>query len=241
MPPGSNFVHEMDKAIAENEGLIAVLSPDYLQSSFCKSEWQAFYQKDPNGEARVLIPVRVRECQPQGLLSQRVYIDLVGKAQDDARQLLIAKVKAARKKVETPERFIHQLPEDGLNDQVNKSAKSERIVFGPNIVTAWFRFVVNPLLIGVRAEKGLLERQKWTWRALQSELEHICPIRNLVGFHQDSLVEFLRLHPDLAVLVAYHDEDRARLIKGCDQLQQLIEQNEAFLLLNEQANARPDF
>jgi len=79
MPPGSAFVHEMDKAVEENQGLVAVLSPDYLKSPHCKSEWQAFYQKDPNGEKRALIPVRVRECQPKGLLAQRVYIDLVGK------------------------------------------------------------------------------------------------------------------------------------------------------------------
>jgi hypothetical protein len=74
MPPGSAFVHEMDKAVEENEGLVAVLSPDYLKSPHCESEWQAFYQKDPNGEKRALIPVRVRECQPKGLLAQRVYI-----------------------------------------------------------------------------------------------------------------------------------------------------------------------
>jgi hypothetical protein len=32
MPPGPAFVHEMDKAVEETGGLIAVLSPDYLKS-----------------------------------------------------------------------------------------------------------------------------------------------------------------------------------------------------------------
>lgn len=96
MPPGSAFVHEMDKAVEENDGLIAVLSPDYLKSPYCKSEWQAFYQKDPNGEKRALIPVRVRECQPKGLLAQRVYIDLVGKDGAEAKRILLDGVKAAR-------------------------------------------------------------------------------------------------------------------------------------------------
>lgn len=105
MPPGSDFVNEMDKAVAENAGLIAVLSPDYLQSPYCKAEWQAFYQKDPNGEARALIPVRVRDCQPQGLLSQRVYIDLVGKDGEEAKQRLLDGVKAAREKLELPARY----------------------------------------------------------------------------------------------------------------------------------------
>lgn len=89
MPPGSAFVYEMDKAVEENARLIAVLSPEYLDSPHCKAEWQAFYQKDPNGEQRAVIPVRMRYCEPKGLLSQRVYIDLVGKVEAVARQVLI--------------------------------------------------------------------------------------------------------------------------------------------------------
>jgi predicted ATPase len=102
MPPGSAFVHEMDKAVEGNEGLIAVLSPDYLNSTYCESEWQAFYQKDPNGEKRALIPIRVRECQTKGLLAQRVYIDLVGKDGAEAGRVLLDGVKAAREKLELP-------------------------------------------------------------------------------------------------------------------------------------------
>jgi TIR domain-containing protein/NACHT domain-containing protein len=100
MPPGSAFVHEMDKAVEENEGLIAVLSPNYLESPYCESEWQAFYQKDPNGEKRALILVRVRECQPKGLLAQRVYIDLVGKDGAEAKRILLDGVKSARGRLE---------------------------------------------------------------------------------------------------------------------------------------------
>jgi HEAT repeat protein len=105
MPPGSAFVNEMDKAIEENAGLIAVLSPDYLKAPHCKAEWQAFYQKDPNGEHRALILVHVRKCEPKGLLAQRVYIDLVGKTGEEAKRILLAGIKAAREKLELPARY----------------------------------------------------------------------------------------------------------------------------------------
>ncbi len=127
MPPGSAFVHEMDKAIEENTGLIAVLSPDYLKAPHCKAEWQAFYQKDPNGEQRALIPVRVRECKPKGLLSQRVYIDLVGKTGEEAEKTLLAGVKAAREKLELQARYPL---DDLLNryfDQLRQKVSTVRI------------------------------------------------------------------------------------------------------------------
>lgn len=75
---GSNFVLEMDSALKAAKRTIAVLSPDYLTAPFPQSEWAAAFAKDPVGEQRSLIPVRVRECKPEGLLGQIVYVDLVG-------------------------------------------------------------------------------------------------------------------------------------------------------------------
>jgi hypothetical protein len=89
MPPGSNFAHEMQQAIVNTRQTIAVLSPDYLASDFCKSEWYAAFAQDPVGKQRKLIPVRVRPCQPGGLLAQIVYIDLVGKEGAAASQALL--------------------------------------------------------------------------------------------------------------------------------------------------------
>ena len=39
--PGSNFVLEMQKAAAEAERTIAVLSPEYLTARFTQPEWAA--------------------------------------------------------------------------------------------------------------------------------------------------------------------------------------------------------
>src|SRR5262249_31170275 len=47
---------------------------------------------------RSLVPVRVRECSPDGLLNQIVYIDLVGLDEDAAERDLLAGLKLARGK-----------------------------------------------------------------------------------------------------------------------------------------------
>jgi len=64
--PGSNFVLEMQRAAAEAERTIAVLSPDYVQACFTQPEWAAAFAQDPTGEKGTLLPVRVRECTSPG-------------------------------------------------------------------------------------------------------------------------------------------------------------------------------
>jgi hypothetical protein len=77
--PGSNFVLEMHQAAKDTERTIAVLSPDYLTAEYTHPEWAAAFARDPKGQKRTLIPVRVRKCKPDGLLAQIVYFDLVGR------------------------------------------------------------------------------------------------------------------------------------------------------------------
>jgi tetratricopeptide (TPR) repeat protein len=91
--PGDNFVLAMHRFASEAERTIAVLSPDYLTSAYTPSEWAAAFAQDPTGEKRTLVPVRVRECSLEGLLRQIVYIDLVGKSDDEARQALLEGIK----------------------------------------------------------------------------------------------------------------------------------------------------
>ncbi len=96
--PGSNFVVEMQKASTETERTIAVLSPDYLAAEFTAAEWSAAFAKDPTGEKRLLLPVRVREYEPRGLLHQIVYIDLVNIDESTAKELLHAGINLNRAK-----------------------------------------------------------------------------------------------------------------------------------------------
>lgn len=88
--PGANFVTEMDRAGERARKTVAVLSQDYLSSTFSQAEWQACFREDPNGTARALLPVRVGECEPRGLLGSIVYVDLVDVREGEARVRLLA-------------------------------------------------------------------------------------------------------------------------------------------------------
>jgi hypothetical protein len=70
--PSSNFVLEMQQATLKTERTIAVLSPDYLYAKFTQSEWAAAFRQDPKGENGLLLPIRARECKPEGMLGQIV-------------------------------------------------------------------------------------------------------------------------------------------------------------------------
>ncbi|MDO9533495.1 MAG: FxSxx-COOH system tetratricopeptide repeat protein, partial [Deltaproteobacteria bacterium] len=108
--PGGNFVLEMDKAAKLASRTIAVLSEDYLTSQFTQPEWAAAFAQDPTGAKGILVPVRVRECKPEGLLGPIIYIDLVDLSEVAARETLIAGVKERRAKPSSPPRFPGAAP-----------------------------------------------------------------------------------------------------------------------------------
>jgi tetratricopeptide (TPR) repeat protein len=90
--PGSDFLHEMQQATTTAGRTIAVLSPAYFGSKFSEAEWRAAFAKDPTGELGLLMPVRVQECAPPGLLTSRVYVDVVDTDEPTAKRLLLASV-----------------------------------------------------------------------------------------------------------------------------------------------------
>src|ERR1039458_8757763 len=89
---GASFVLEMDKA-ARAERTIAVLTPAYEKSAYAAPEWAAAFAKDPKGEQRKFVPVRVADYKPGGLLAAIAYIDLVELDEEAARRRLIQEVK----------------------------------------------------------------------------------------------------------------------------------------------------
>jgi hypothetical protein len=96
---GGNFVLDMQRAVEEARRTIIVLSPDFLASKFTAPEWAAAFSQDPTGSQGRLLPVRVRDCQPGGLLAQIVYVDLVGlKNRDEALARLLSGVAEGRAK-----------------------------------------------------------------------------------------------------------------------------------------------
>src|SRR5688500_12931555 len=104
--PGSNFVQNMQQAIDDSERTIAVLSSHYLSSRFTQAEWMAVFAQDPTGQKGLLLPIRVDECDPKGLLPQIVCINLVGLDEMDAKAALLTGVPRKRgKPTRTPPRF----------------------------------------------------------------------------------------------------------------------------------------
>ncbi|HET9920290.1 MAG TPA: TIR domain-containing protein [Ktedonobacteraceae bacterium] len=99
---GTDFVQEMEKATEEARRIITVLSPDYVDAlaRYPEEARQAAFKSSPRGEQSLLVPVHVRECRQQltGLLSSIVYIDLVGRDEDTAREKLLAGVQHERRK-----------------------------------------------------------------------------------------------------------------------------------------------
>lgn len=96
--PGRDWVHEMQRAATQAGRILAVLSSDYLRSVHGEAEWRVAYAADPTGEKGLLVPVRVAACEPPGLLASRVYVDLVGVDEDDARSALLRGIAKRRAK-----------------------------------------------------------------------------------------------------------------------------------------------
>jgi len=87
---GTNWFAEMDNASRIAERTVAVLSKAYGDSEYCRLEWQQAMELDPGGSERKLVPIRIVAYQPDSYLRQVVYIDLVGLAEDEARERIIA-------------------------------------------------------------------------------------------------------------------------------------------------------
>jgi hypothetical protein len=120
--PGRSFIEFMRKG-AEHETIL-VMSPEYWKAVYTQPEWEAAFLAD------VIIPVRVRECAIPNLVKRLVYIDLVGKTRDEARQELLDGIK--------PERLKREVDFPGESgDPRDSIAKLP---------------AVNPLLIGRDAE-----------------------------------------------------------------------------------------
>jgi hypothetical protein len=95
---GSDWAHGMQRATTTAERLVVVLSAAYLQSGHGEAEWRTFYAKDPSGEHGLLLPVRVGDVEPPGLLTTRIYVDLVGRDASSARATLLAAARRVRGK-----------------------------------------------------------------------------------------------------------------------------------------------
>jgi hypothetical protein len=114
--PGSNFVREMQLALDGAQRLIALISPDYEKSDHCQSEWAAYYNKDPGGAKRLLIPLLIRPTKLNALAKQIVYCQLIGLSSTDFAMRILDAVGYAGNLPQIPSNF----PGSAAFDEVNR-------------------------------------------------------------------------------------------------------------------------
>lgn len=91
---GTNEADRRHRALIASSRLVAILSREYLESTGA-AEWQPVWSRDPLGHQRLVVPVLVKECQPDGFLRTTHYIDLVGCDVVSATNKLLAGITAS--------------------------------------------------------------------------------------------------------------------------------------------------
>ena len=152
MQPGSNFVLEMDEATRLAARTIAVLSPAFVESPYCRAEWAAAFARDPTGAERRLVPVRVREFAPDGLLGQVVYVDVVGLSERASRTRLLEGVTQCRAKPDNAPLFPGSSGGAAAGERVRRPPDGAA-VFSVPVATATFVGRAGAL---ERLERGLV-------------------------------------------------------------------------------------
>jgi hypothetical protein len=141
---GANFILEMDRAARTTDRTLAVVSPRYLEAVFTQPEWAAALVRDPTGEQGRLVPVRIEECEPEGLLTSVIYIDLAGLDETRARSRLLERIAATFSEHGRSKPAIKPpFPTEGL------PAAVERPRFPAGLPPVWtVPFQRNPLFAG---------------------------------------------------------------------------------------------
>ncbi|MEM9486292.1 MAG: TIR domain-containing protein [Cyanobacteria bacterium P01_F01_bin.116] len=115
--PGGNFVLDMQKATEANR-TVAVLSSLYLDKPFTTAEWAAAFAQDPTSKVRKLIPIRIEDCTPQGLLAPIVYVDIFNCDETVAQQRILAGMQDERMKPAQRPQFPGTATEREVPNQV---------------------------------------------------------------------------------------------------------------------------
>ena len=117
-------------------------------------------------------------------------------------------------------------------------ARRTKDEIGPRIVAAWFSTVVNPLLLALRQEQSLLEKENWTWVFRPGDLEFVKRVEEYVPDGAvDNLEQFLGFNEQLRGTIAEHDEWVAKLKVHCMMLQKKIVESPELLRLYRKATS----
>jgi hypothetical protein len=134
--PGANFVAEMHNALLRCQRVVAIVSANYLTSAFVTAEWTSAYADDPVGKRRKLLPIRVEDIEIGGLLKAIVYVDLVGKDEEAARQAILAAARVLPQRPNSAPEFPnphHRVEFPQINTIANSSLARFAIVLTATI------------------------------------------------------------------------------------------------------------
>lgn len=160
-PVGSNLVIEMQEALERGARAIALLSPDYVASDYCRAEWAAIYAMDPIGKKRKLVSFLLKPTELNRLARQIVYKSLFGLRVDERRQAVLEAIRhqpesaapgeIAQRLAETASPDVISTPDEKLDAVPN--ATFDRAVYDvdlPDLPTA-LRSTVSALLTALPA------------------------------------------------------------------------------------------
>jgi len=73
---GDNFISKMHEFLRECDVCVPILSYSYFASAYCETEWTNAFGMAVKDKDKQIIPVKVSDVKPEGLLYGCVYIDL---------------------------------------------------------------------------------------------------------------------------------------------------------------------
>lgn len=150
---GANFPHEIDRATQQAARTLLVLSPDYLKSRFCRSEWLARWVQDPLSQKRLLIPVRVRACDPSGLLGPIVFLDLVGLKAAAAQRALLEQLEKSMRLADGLRAGSDSAPFPGEDQEPRFPGRDDAVERGQKLTDLdAVRGSRSPIVIAVEAD-----------------------------------------------------------------------------------------
>ncbi|EFC82585.1 NB-ARC domain protein [Parafrankia sp. EUN1f] len=88
MVPGTHWTGLLADGLARSGRTVAIISSAYVESAQARAEWLEAWRSDREGLQRRLVPVRVEDCRPAGVLGQVVSIDIFGVDADTASMRL---------------------------------------------------------------------------------------------------------------------------------------------------------
>jgi hypothetical protein len=205
--PGNNIILSLDQALRTCRRCLLVLSPAYLQEGLTQAQWAAVFRQDPANEHRRLLPVKVENCQPTGLLATHNPIDLYQLDETEANERLLAFLAA--------ERFQPGQPIAG---------KVSPKRFYPGLPVTWnLPHHRNPYFTG--QEEYLSELRKHLWEDQDAAVNRAEAISGLGGIGKTQLVvEYAyRYRSDYTHIFWVHADTQESIMNSYQEIADLLQ------------------